>query len=100
MTNEEAVKVLTEMHDDFCETLKMMDLECVVAGRTLSEIISERMAEKMTAIDKAISALEKQTAVIQMLNEEKENGTAWHSRKYSDGRTSAFYDALGMNYAD
>lgn len=51
-------------------------------------------------IDAAIEALENQAAAQKMLEYEKEHGSKWHSDEFSNGRISAFYGALGINYFD
>lgn len=52
------------------------------------------------SIKMALEALKRQESAIRMLNMEERDGTKWHSREYSNGRISAFYDALGINYTD
>ena len=51
------------------------------------------------ALDMAIQALTREDKIRQMLESEKKKV---HCRyvEYRDGRISAFYDALGVNYAD
>lgn len=51
------------------------------------------------ALDMAIQALTRDGETRQMLEAEK-NKTYRRSEDYRDGRISAFYDALGVNYAD
>ena len=51
------------------------------------------------AVDMAIQALTREDKTRQMLEAEK-NKSYGRSEDYRDGRISAFYDALGVNYAD
>jgi len=52
------------------------------------------------AVEIAVDAMEKQIVARQMLDDEKTNGISLHSEDFSKGRISAFYDVLGMDYAD
>lgn len=51
------------------------------------------------ALDMAIQALTREDETRQMLEAEK-NKTYCRSEDYRNGRISAFYDVLGVNYAD
>ena len=51
------------------------------------------------ALDMAVYALTRENETRQMLEAEK-NKAYFRSKDYRDGRISAFYDALGVNYAD
>ena len=51
------------------------------------------------ALDMAVQALTREDETRQMLEAEK-NKAYCRSVDYRDGRISAFYDALGVNYAD
>lgn len=51
------------------------------------------------ALDMAIEALKNQAGAREMLEDEKRHEPLL-CREYHDGRISAFYDALGIDYSD
>ena len=80
MTNQEAIRRIK----DHMDIHRMYEPK----GTKISE-----------ALEMAIQALKREDKTRQMFEAEK-NKAYCRSVDYRDGRISAFYDALGINYAD
>ena len=73
--------------------------EAISYLRRYGYFIAHDSSKVEEALNMAIEALTRENETRQMLEAEK-NKAYCRSKDYRSGRISAFYDALGVNYAD
>lgn len=101
MTNQEAIEMLTAKAECIRREASGIDVDCIHRNCDECDLCYKQgtMGDQMKALDMAIQALKREDETRRMLETEK-NKAYWRSKDYRSGRISAFYDALGVNYAD